>query len=102
MTATRAFRAGDSVEDFCRACKLDRMHTIVVVGGDGQPLRVTCGYCGSEHNYRGGPRTGTPAVASHDAASRPGLQPDARAASPPARARSGEARTACICLRGSS
>jgi hypothetical protein len=92
MTVTRAFRAGGTVEDFCRACKLDRMHTIVVVGGDGQPLRVTCGYCGSEHNYRGGPRTGTPsAVASPDAASRPGLQPDARAASLPARARSGAA-----------
>jgi hypothetical protein len=37
---------------------MDRMHTIVVIDGDGQPLRVTCGYCGSEHNYRGGPRMG--------------------------------------------
>jgi hypothetical protein len=32
------------------------MHTIIVVDQDSQPLRVACGYCGSEHNYRGGPR----------------------------------------------
>ena len=25
----RSYRAGDSVEDFCRACKTDRMHTVV-------------------------------------------------------------------------
>jgi len=49
------YRAGDSIEDICRACKLDRMHTIVVTDQDGRPLRVSCGYCGSEHNYRGGP-----------------------------------------------
>lgn len=51
----RRYRAGDSVEDACRACKLDRMHTVVVTDQDGRPLRVSCGYCGSEHNYRGGP-----------------------------------------------
>lgn len=32
------------------------MHTIVAVDADGAPLRVVCGYCDSEHNYRGGPR----------------------------------------------
>jgi hypothetical protein len=32
------------------------MHTVIVVDGAGQPLRVTCGYCRSDHNYRGGPR----------------------------------------------
>ena len=51
----RKYRAGDSIEDVCRACKLDRMHTVIVVDGDGRPLRVSCGYCDSEHNYRGGP-----------------------------------------------
>src|SRR5436309_14689773 len=51
----RRYRAGDSVEDVCRACKLDRMHTVIVSDQDGRPLRVSCGYCGSEHNYRGGP-----------------------------------------------
>ncbi len=52
----RAYRAGESVEDFCRACKTDRMHTVVVVDTVGQPIRVACGYCRSEHNFRGGPR----------------------------------------------
>ncbi len=90
MTASRAFRAGGSVEDFCRACKLDRMHTIVVVDGDGQPLRVTCGYCGSEHNYRGGPRTGTSEAAVP--VSRSGVQADVAApAAAVARSRSGAA-----------
>jgi hypothetical protein len=53
--ADRRYRAGDSVEDVCRACKLDRMHTVVVADADGRPIRVSCGYCDSEHNYRGGP-----------------------------------------------
>ena len=64
---TRPYRAGDSVEDYCRACKMDRMHTVIVTDGNSQPLRVVCGYCDSEHNYRGGPRTG--------------YEPDARPAS---------------------
>jgi hypothetical protein len=51
----RRYRAGDSVEDVCRACKIDRMHTVVAADADGRPIRVSCGYCGSEHNYRGGP-----------------------------------------------
>ena len=55
----RTYRAGDSVEDLCRACKTDRMHTIIAADGDGRPLRVVCGYCGSEHNFRGGPRIET-------------------------------------------
>jgi hypothetical protein len=53
--AERRYRAGDSVEDLCRACKIDRMHTVVVSDTEGRPLRVSCGYCSSEHNYRGGP-----------------------------------------------
>ena len=55
----RKYRAGDSIEDLCRACKLDRMHTVVVSDQDGRPLRVSCGYCGSEHNYRGGAAAAT-------------------------------------------
>jgi hypothetical protein len=56
MSPSRAYRAGESLEDFCRACKTDRMHTVIAADAAGRPLRVTCGYCGSEHNYRGGPR----------------------------------------------
>ncbi len=60
MAHDRIYRAGSSVEDYCRACKIDRLHTIVAVDSAGQPLRVACGQCGSEHNYRGGPRMATP------------------------------------------
>jgi hypothetical protein len=52
----RRYRAGDSLEDSCRVCKTDRLHTVVAADADGVPLRVSCGYCGSEHNFRGGPR----------------------------------------------
>jgi hypothetical protein len=58
---SRTWRAGDSLEDYCRACKADRMHTVIAAGEDGQPLRVVCGFCRSEHNYRGGPKIGEPA-----------------------------------------
>ena len=56
MTA-RPCRAGQSVEDDCRSCHEDRIHTVVVVDAEQQPLRVTCDFCGSEHNFRGGGRT---------------------------------------------
>jgi hypothetical protein len=32
------------------------MHTVVAADPDGHPIRVVCGFCQSEHNYRGGPR----------------------------------------------
>jgi len=63
--AERRYRAGDSIEDICRACKLDRMHTVVVSDPDGRPLRVSCGYCGSEHNYRGGPAASAAGAATN-------------------------------------
>ena len=56
--ASRSYRAGESIEDFCRVCKTDRMHTVVAADSEGQPIRVVCGYCQSEHNFRGGPRVG--------------------------------------------
>jgi hypothetical protein len=52
----RTFRAGETIEDYCRACKTDRFHTVIVVDASGWPLRVTCDYCQSQHNFRGGPR----------------------------------------------
>jgi hypothetical protein len=86
---TRAYRAGQSIEDYCRACHVDRIHTIVVVDGEQQPLRVTCDYCGSEHNYRGGGRTTvpgapapTPMRARPDSADASSASRDPRAASP--------------------
>jgi len=63
MSSPRTYRAGESIEDFCRACKSDRMHTVIVVDPDGRPIRVDCGFCHSEHNYRGGPRLAAPRTA---------------------------------------
>jgi hypothetical protein len=56
VNTPRRWRAGESIDDYCRACKTDRSHTVIVVDGAGYPLRVQCGYCESQHNYRGGPR----------------------------------------------
>jgi len=77
MTTDRSYRAGDSIEDYCRACKTDRMHTVIAADPDGRPIRVACGYCHSEHNYRGGPRI-------H--ATGPAATPDARPSPAPAAA----------------
>jgi hypothetical protein len=66
MTAPRQYRAGQSVEDYCRQCHEDRIHTVIVVDAHAQPLRVTCDFCRSEHNYRGGPRSGTAKVAPYE------------------------------------
>ena len=78
----RRYRAGDSIEDVCRACKLDRMHTVIVTDQDGRPLRVSCGYCGSEHNYRGGP--------AHDRSHSALAPSEARASAVPTKPRKGE------------
>ncbi len=32
------------------------MHTVIAADQAGVPIRVVCGFCQSEHNYRGGPR----------------------------------------------
>jgi hypothetical protein len=61
MSTTRVYRAGESVEDHCRACRTDRLHTVVVADSGGRPIRVMCDYCRSEHNFRGGPRIGVSA-----------------------------------------
>jgi hypothetical protein len=79
MTA-RTHRAGDSVEDYCRACKTDRMHTVIAADADGHPIRVVCGFCHSEHNYRGGPRIGTMQAGSAErVAARPAADAGRRA-----------------------
>lgn len=66
MSDPRTYRVGASIDDVCRACKAVRVHTVMVVDGEGRVLRVMCGYCRSEHNYRGGggeERAGTSRVA---------------------------------------
>ena len=78
-------RPGQSIEDFCRACKTDRMHTVVATDGGGTPIRVRCGYCESEHNYRGGPRVDieTGVVATSRTSPRPSAPRIASSADPP-------------------
>ena len=74
--ASRTWRAGDSLEDYCRACKADRMHTVIAADEAGQPLRVVCGFCRSEHNYRGGPKIGEPAPPARATARASRVLPD--------------------------
>jgi hypothetical protein len=81
----RQHRAGETIEDLCRACHTTRLHTIIAMGPDGRVARVMCDFCRSEHNYRGGgggeerPRSSASAV-SRPAAS--GAPPPARLAAP--------------------
>jgi hypothetical protein len=58
-------RAGQTIDDVCRACKTTRDHTIIAVEADGRVARVMCDFCRSEHNYRGG---------GEDEAPRPAIQ----------------------------
>jgi hypothetical protein len=45
------------------------MHTVMAADSNGHPIRVTCDYCRSEHNYRGGART-APSSSSPSSSSR--------------------------------
>ncbi len=88
MEGPRRQRAGASIDDLCRACKALRVHTVMVVDGEGRPLRVVCDYCRSEHNYRGGGEGGeAPARRGDRDPAAPRLTPRATpaGASPPAR-----------------
>src|SRR5476649_1361727 len=90
----RRYRAGESIEDFCRVCKTDRMHTVVAADGNGRPIRVDCGFCHSEHNYRGGARIGLTPGGSERAApqSVTGRTPGSAPASSPPRSRAASDR----------
>ena len=59
--SARSYRAGETIEDVCRSCKTDRLHTVVAADAGGRPVRVVCDYCRSEHNFRGGPAIGASA-----------------------------------------
>jgi hypothetical protein len=50
------------------------MHTVIAADAEGRPIRVACGFCGSEHNYRGGPRI--------ESSPSPGRTPERPAAAP--------------------
>ena len=81
MLQDQTYRAGVSIEDYCRACKIDRIHTVIAVDGAGHPVRVACDNCRSEHNYRGGARMATSAAPQAPASARaPSTAPRARRA----------------------
>jgi hypothetical protein len=71
MSRDQTYRAGQSIEDYCRACKTDRHHTVIAADAEGRPIRVACDWCRSEHNFRGGGRVAAfGAAATAPAASR--------------------------------
>jgi hypothetical protein len=62
-SAGKPHRAGQSIDDLCRACHATRVHTVIAVDAQGRAARVMCDFCRSEHNYRGGGEAGArPAV----------------------------------------
>lgn len=71
----RRHHAGERVNDLCRACHLERDHTVIVVDGDGRVLRAQCDFCGSQHNYRGGAETEPGARHPHASPARARLAP---------------------------
>jgi len=80
MAAVRPYKAGDSIEDYCRVCKTDRQHVVIAADPDGRPIRVVCGFCRSEHNFRGGPRIDVAGQVASDRA--PGASSGSRPARP--------------------
>jgi hypothetical protein len=79
MSREQVYRAGASIEDHCRACKTDRIHTVIAADAGGQPIRVACDWCRSEHNFRGGARV---AVYGASAAAPARARPRATGAEP--------------------
>jgi hypothetical protein len=59
-TGGRRYRAGEPIEDLCRACKTPRAHTVMAVDALGRVVRVVCDFCHSEHNFRGGASEAAP------------------------------------------
>jgi len=70
----RAHRAGEPITDLCRACKVERSHTVMAVDGDGRAARVVCDFCGSQHNYRGGGEDARPPAAARPLPAGPRLK----------------------------
>ncbi len=72
--AKRRYEAGQWLDDDCRQCKLSRKHTVLAASAEGEVLRVSCDYCGAQHNYRGNrePGAGRVSAASRGGSRRAG------------------------------
>src|SRR5262245_58906841 len=44
-------RLGGDIDAYCTRCKMDMTHTIEALDETGQPVRVRCNSCDSQHNY---------------------------------------------------
>ena len=44
-------RLGGDIEAYCTRCKMDMTHTVEALDETGQPVRVHCNSCDSQHNY---------------------------------------------------
>jgi hypothetical protein len=67
-------RVGHSIDDYCRACKMPRRHTVIAVAGDAGVVRVHCDTCGSQHNFRAG--GGRPAASPSQPRTSPMPEPE--------------------------
>jgi hypothetical protein len=74
---TKRYQAGGEIDAWCTKCRLDLLHRIVAVVA-GEPKRVECETCHSQHNYRA-PKSG--AAAAIRATSKTAKPRTARAAS---------------------
>jgi hypothetical protein len=92
--AMPTYRAGESIEDQCRACKLDRQHTVIAVDASANPVRVQCDYCHSQHNYRGGAKATSSAESAPPQFDMPRGTPRTTLAAPPLPPVSDRERTA--------
>jgi hypothetical protein len=89
VSSAARLSAGREIDSWCTRCKLDLGHRIVAMV-DGQPRRVVCLTCGSEHNHRPTREpTAAPARPTRSAGSRAGGQ--AAAAAPRAAKAGGNA-----------
>lgn len=50
-TPTKKLKTAGEIDSYCTKCKLDLNHRVVAMV-DGQPKRVECSTCSSQHNYR--------------------------------------------------
>ena len=48
----KRLRPGDEVLTYCGRCRQERTHQIVALNAEGQPDRVLCRFCHSDHLYR--------------------------------------------------
>jgi hypothetical protein len=48
----KRLRPGDEIITYCGRCRQERTHQIVALNSEGQPDRVLCRFCQSDHLYR--------------------------------------------------